>query len=189
MQLFLDICIVVLGWAMVASYVWSTKHHFTADHFPLGAKLVSAAVIGCALALSWTTVMADQPIGFTLAGLALQVLSAGLFWWAIAASRAASLRFAFDPSEPAGILTDGPYRMVRHPFYTSYLLFWTGWAVVSASPSSAAIVAFFAFAYTAAAREEEQNFARSALAEEYGRYRAVTGRFWPRVRALTGIDG
>ncbi|MDP3896579.1 MAG: methyltransferase, partial [Mesorhizobium sp.] len=175
-MLLLDIVVVVVGWAMVASYVWSTKHHFSADHFPLGAKLVSAAVIGCALALSWTTLTAEQPVWFTLAGLALQLLSAGLFWWAIAASRAASLRFAFDPSKPAGILTDGPYRMVRHPFYTSYLLFWTGWAVVSASPSSAAIIAFFAFAYAAAAIEEEQDFASSALAEDYGRYRAVTGR-------------
>lgn len=181
MHSFLDISVVTLGWVMVASYIWSTKNHFSAERFPLGAKLVSAAVIGCALALSWTMAVADQPLPFALAGLALQGLSAALFWWAIAASRAARLRFAFDTDKPAGLLTDGPYGRIRHPFYASYLLFWTGWSLASASPSSAAIVAFFAFAYTAAAQEEERNFAHSPLADDYGRYWAVTGRFWPRL--------
>lgn len=181
MQTFLDVSVIVLGWTMVASYIWSTKNHFSAERFPLGAKLVSAAVIGSALALTWTVSMAEQPPLFALAGLTLQALSAALFWWAIAASRAARLRFVFDADNPAGLLTAGPYGKIRHPFYTSYTLFWTGWALASASPSSAAIVAFFAFAYTAAAREEERNFARSTLAAEYGRYRAVTGRFVPRL--------
>ena len=181
MHSFLDISVVTLGWVMVASYIWSTKNHFSAERFPLGAKLVSAAVIGCALALSWTMAVADQPLPFALAGLALQGLSAALFWWAIAASRAARLRFAFDTDKPAGLLTDGPYGRIRHPFYASYLLFWTGWSLASTSPSSAAIVAFFAFAYTMAAREEELNFARSPLADDYGRYRSVTGRFLPRL--------
>lgn len=182
MHTFLDICVIVLGWAMVASYIWSTKHHFSAERFPLGAKLVSVAVIGCALALSWTMAIAEQPLPFVLAGLALQATSAALFWWAIAVSRAARLRFVFDADKPAGLLTEGPYGRIRHPFYASYLLFWTGWSLASAAPSSAAIVAFFAFAYTAASQEEERGFARSALADEYRRYRQVAGRFWPRLR-------
>lgn len=186
MHTFLDICVVVLGWAMVGSYIWSTKKHFAADRFPLGAKLVSVAVIGCALALTWTMAVADQPLALVLAGLALQALSAALFWWAIAVSRAARLRFVFDADQPAGLLTDGPYGRIRHPFYTSYLLFWAGWSLASASPWASAIVAFFAFAYTAAAQEEERNFARSALAAEYARYRQVAGRFWPRMREREG---
>lgn len=184
MQTFLDISVVVLGWAIVASYVWSTKHHFAAERFPLGAKLISAGAIGSALALTWTMAAVDQPPAFALAGLTLQGLGAALFWWAIAASRAARLRFVFDADKPGRVLTDGPYRMIRHPFYTSYLLFWAGWALASASASSAAILAFFAFAYTVAAREEEHNFSTSALAEEYGRYRQATGQFWPRMPGM-----
>lgn len=109
MHSLLDISVVTLGWVMVASYIWSTKNHFSAERFPLGAKLVSAAVIGCALALSRTMAVADQPLPFALAGLALQGSSAALFWWAIAASRAARLRFVFDADRPARLLTDGPY--------------------------------------------------------------------------------
>lgn len=180
MHTLLDICVVVAGWVMVSSYIWSTKHHFAAERFPLGAKLVSAAVIGSALALTWTLAVTEQPLAFLLGGLTLQAMSAGLFWWAIAASRAARLRFVFDADKPASLITEGPYGRIRHPFYASYLLFWAGWALASASPWAIAIVAYFALSYTLAAREEERSFAGSPLADDYRRYRAVTGRFWPK---------
>jgi protein-S-isoprenylcysteine O-methyltransferase Ste14 len=182
MQTVLDFSVNVLGWAMIASFAWSMKHHFDSGAFPLGAKLLSGAVIGCGLALGWTLSTAEQPLVLLLAGLALQGLGGALFWWAIAASRAARLRFVFDADTPSGLITAGPYRLIRHPFYASYLLFWIGWSLASASPFASAIVAFFAFAYTAASSTEEQSFARSALADDYRRYRAATGRFWPRLR-------
>lgn len=182
MQTFMDICVVSLAWIMIASFAWSMKNHFVAGTFPLGARLVSIAFFMCALALTWTLFVADQPMTFLVAGLGLQAASCGLFWWAIVASRSARLRYVFDEGKPASLVTDGPYGRIRHPFYTSYMLFWIGWSLASASPWAIAIVAYFAFAYTAAAREEEQNFARSPLADEYSRYRAMTGRFLPRMR-------
>jgi protein-S-isoprenylcysteine O-methyltransferase Ste14 len=182
MQAFLDLCVVALAWIMIGSFAWSMKNHFVAGTFPLGARLVSVAFFVCALALTWTLAVAEQPISFLVAGLGFQAASCGLFWWAIRASRTARLRYVFDADKPASLVTEGPYERIRHPFYTSYILFWIGWSLASASPWAIAIVAYFAFAYTAAAREEEQNFARSPLAEDYTRYSAVTGRFLPRMR-------
>jgi len=184
MQSFLDIAVITLGWAMIASFAWSMKNHFVVAGFPLGARLVSLAVFGCGMALTWTLAVTEQPLPYLVAGLAAQAAAGGLFWWAIASSRRARLRFIFDADKPASLVTDGPYRMIRHPFYASYLLFWAGWSLSSASLWAVAILAYFAFAYTVAAKEEEDNFASSPLADEYRRYRRTAGRFLPRLRSI-----
>jgi protein-S-isoprenylcysteine O-methyltransferase Ste14 len=107
-------------------------------------------------------------------------LAAFAVWaWAIAASRRARLTLAFSRDLPEALLDHGPYRYVRHPFYTSYTLYWlagilatlTWWVVL---PSILAIGL-----YVLAARKEERKFAASGLADAYSAYRARTGMFFP----------
>ena len=116
----------------------------------------------------------------TLESLPIYLASLWLFWRAIAASRAARLLLAFDPGQPSALVRHGPYRIVRHPFYTSYLLFWTGWSIAAWSawtlPPLVAVLAI----YIVAARTEEGKFARSPFAAEYETYRRRAGMFWPR---------
>jgi protein-S-isoprenylcysteine O-methyltransferase Ste14 len=105
---------------------------------------------------------------------------AALFWAAISASRKARLRFAFDPENPHSIVTGGPYRYLRHPFYTSYLLFWSGWAIAGWSAWTIVPVAIFAAIYVTAALAEEKKFSGTALAGDYEDYKMRAGFFWPR---------
>src|SRR5262249_38270685 len=61
----------------------------------------------------------------------LYAAAAALWWWAVKATRAAPPALAFSQSTPDRILTNGPFRHIRHPFYASYSLFWIGGAVAS----------------------------------------------------------
>jgi protein-S-isoprenylcysteine O-methyltransferase Ste14 len=98
----------------------------------------------------------------------------------VAASRTARLRFAFDPEGPRGLVTEGPYGYVRHPFYTSYLMFWLGWAVATGALLAALPVLLFGVIYVTAARAEERLFLASDMAGAYARYRSRTGFLLPR---------
>src|SRR5271165_7662459 len=52
-------------------------------------------------------------------GLACYLLANIVFWWSLAAHGKARPAFAFVPAEPNSFTHTGPYRLVRHPIYTS----------------------------------------------------------------------
>jgi protein-S-isoprenylcysteine O-methyltransferase Ste14 len=181
MALVLDAIVTILGLVTVATYAWSLRGHFSSPEMPSGAKIISLAVAATTVAFTWMVWTRQPPLAAVLTGLALGLAAYGLFWWAIAASRAARLRFAFDPEGPRGLVTTGPYRYVRHPFYTSYLMFWSGWAIATGVAWSAVPVAVFALIYVLAARREEQLFSASGMAGDYARYKSRTGFLLPRL--------
>ena len=96
-------------------------------------------------------------------------------------SRNAKLLAAFDEKLPHGLLKTGPYSVVRHPFYTSYLIQWIGWAIASWTLWSIIPVALMTTIYTLAAIDEEGKFARTEMADEYAEYVKSTGRFFPKL--------
>ena len=77
------------------------------------------------------------------------------------------------------LVTTGPYRWVRHPFYVSFALAILANSLVTAN--------WFIFATGAAAfllivirtKKEEENLIER-FGDEYRRYIKATGRFWPR---------
>lgn len=82
---------------------------------------------------------------------------------------------------PKQIVTYGPYRFVRHPFYVSFLLLSIGTALIGRDLITLAGIplAFLSLNWTAAA--EEKKLLASDLGVEYGAYHAKTGRFFPRM--------
>jgi protein-S-isoprenylcysteine O-methyltransferase Ste14 len=114
-------------------------------------------------------------------GIGLQIGSAALFAWAVKATYTRRLTVAYNPDIPDFVLQSGPFRLVRHPFYSSYLLFWCSLMVMEPSIiSAAAALLLFGF-YLDAAKFEEAKFARSAVACAYKDYAAQTGMFVPRI--------
>jgi protein-S-isoprenylcysteine O-methyltransferase Ste14 len=114
-------------------------------------------------------------------GIGIQMLSAALFAWAIKTTYRRRLSIAYNPDIPEFILQSGPFRLVRHPFYTSYLLFWLSLIVMQPSIVSASVTSVLFGFYLNAAKFEEAKFARSALASAYKGYEARTGMFVPRM--------
>jgi protein-S-isoprenylcysteine O-methyltransferase Ste14 len=182
MELVLDIIVSVVSLAVVAQYSWALKAHFNSPKMPAGTVMISVVVAATTLlyiALLWA---GPQPPAATLVGLILQGFSLWLFWAAIRASRAARLKMAFDVQNPHALVTEGPYRYLRHPFYTSYLIFWIGLAIATWSLLALPSLCVIAAIYVAAALGEERKFARTGMSDEYAAYRQRTGFFWPRLR-------
>lgn len=180
-ELVLDAIVSAVSIGVIAQYTWSVSAHFNSPKTPDGAKIISAAVALTGILYMLALWMIRQPQAAQITGLLLQFASIALFWWAISASKNARLRFAFDKEAPASLLQDGPYAYVRHPFYTSYILFWTGWAIATWSLWALLPLGFLIMIYVRAAQGEERNFSATSFAAEYEQYRRRAGLFWPKL--------
>jgi protein-S-isoprenylcysteine O-methyltransferase Ste14 len=178
----LDTIICLSSLTTLLCHVWSLQKHFDTDmrRMPTGMNRLSVFVAIITLLFIYLTFHGVQPLAAQVTGLVLVVASFEFFWAAKWESSRAKLLAAFDEKLPSSLLTTGPYSLVRHPFYTSYLLLWAGWAIATwsiwALPPLAAIIII----YWTAASDEERKFAATPMAEEYAAYAARTGRFFPK---------
>lgn len=181
MQFALNLVLSALGIVTVGLYVWAARYHFTSPKLKLGAILISLLVIATALLFLYMIWATPHPLPAQVIGGLMQAGGLALFLSAISASKKARLRAAFAEENPGSLVTFGPYKYVRHPFYTSYILFWVGWAISLWTLFAIVPVAFLVGLYIAAARGEEQKFTSTEFADEYATYKAKTGFFWPKI--------
>jgi protein-S-isoprenylcysteine O-methyltransferase Ste14 len=174
----------------VASFGWGVRHFFTR---PVGltARMKWISGLSAAFAmlhLSAILFSSQLTCERSLAGSALYLCSAGLFWWAIQTSLGKPLSTAFSPDAPTHLVINGPYRFVRHPLYTSYVLTWIAGCVVAAQWWLLPTALIMMVIYCVASSAEEAKFLRSPLSGDYQRYRFRTGRFLPNVvKLLVGL--
>jgi protein-S-isoprenylcysteine O-methyltransferase Ste14 len=114
-------------------------------------------------------------------GIACFAAAQGLFWWSLATHGRRRPAFAFVPVAPAHFVQAGPYRLVRHPIYTAYLLAWFAGAVAAGQPWLLLTVALMGGIYYRAARQEERSFLAGPFASQYREYQGRTGMFIPRL--------
>jgi protein-S-isoprenylcysteine O-methyltransferase Ste14 len=95
--------------------------------------------------------------------------------WALWHLRAA---FSIEP-QARHLTTSGPYRFVRHPIYTGYLLQYAGWWLLRPTPELAAALAVWVVLVLWSIRYEER--ALSQAFPEYVDYRARVGAISPRL--------
>lgn len=181
MELVFDGLVTLVACGVVGAYIWSVRNHFASDVMPSGARVIALAVTSSTVLMLALTWLVDQPILAQVVGLLIQLFSVWIFCSAIIASRQARLRFVFDPAHPHSLVEQGPYRLVRHPFYVSYSIFWFGWAVATWSLLAIPSVVILLWLYVSAARMEESNFEASPLSSDYAAYKARTGFFLPRL--------
>ncbi len=125
---------------------------------------------------------AAAPTSLHAIAIAWFVASLALFWRTVRAFDAKRPSIASTRGAPKRLVTTGPYRYVRHPFYLAYMLFWLGCA--SASPGVLAALAVLAMLamYVRTALVEESALLQSPLGEQYATYVAVTGMLIPKWR-------
>src|SRR6476620_6047356 len=76
----------------------------------------------------------------SLAAAAAATLAAVLFRAALCATRNKSLSVAFSRTTAPALVQSGPYRYIRHPLYTSYVIFWISCAFASGTSLVAILV-------------------------------------------------
>lgn len=178
----LDAGLTASGSIVFGAIAWAVRGHFVSNRMPAGMRVLSALSLAAFAAYLHQLWALEQPWWAHLTGFALQAAGLALFLWAIRASCEQRLALAFDEGEPRFLLRQGPYRHIRHPFYASYLMFWSGCSVTTLSPVCVGFLLLLAWVYTAAALAEERLFHRGPLREAYEAYTRSAGLFWPKSR-------
>lgn len=86
-----------------------------------------------------------------------------------------------DNDAPSQIVTWGPYKYVRHPFYTSFLLAFIAVVLAFPHPLMLACLLYSLIALSVTARREERRLINSEFGDEYRQYMTASGRFLPRL--------
>ena len=119
---------------------------------------------------------------YLLLGLVLFLSAHGLFWSALAVHWNMPPAIAFSEKPPCSLVTRGPYALIRHPFYTSYMLAWLAGACAAANLYVMLTALWmFVFYYRAAVTEEARMLASGVFGAGYDQYRRRTGMFLPRL--------
>lgn len=117
----------------------------------------------------------------SLGAAAMFAISLTIFWWATKAYGDRRPSIAFSPGAPQDLVTSGPYKFVRHPFYSAYMMFWLAFAVHSWSVLALVPALIMGGIYYKAAREEEKAIMSSVLRNAYIDYSRSAGMFFPRL--------
>jgi protein-S-isoprenylcysteine O-methyltransferase Ste14 len=112
-------------------------------------------------------------------GVALGIAGGGLLIWTFR-SLGKNLTDTVVTRRNAYLVTHGPYRWIRHPFYTSFALCMTTNALVTANAFIAA-TGFAAFLVMVARTSIEERKLVERFGDAYREYMQSTGRFWPRL--------
>jgi protein-S-isoprenylcysteine O-methyltransferase Ste14 len=171
-------CLASFGWAMIWSFVAPKQK-------TLGAKLTAATGFACA-AIHLRAILSIRDVSVARDSMAVAIygLAAALFWWAVRVNQCKPLATCFSEAQPLHLNTRGPYRLIRHPFYSSYLLTCLAGQIATNAWTLLPTVILMFLIYTAAALREEEQFERSPFASQYKLYRSRTGRFLPDIWKL-----
>lgn len=112
-------------------------------------------------------------------GVILYAASIALIAWTLGSHGAPIALWHQDNDAPAGIVTRGPYALVRHPFYSSFLLCFLATTIACANWGTVTCFVYSAVVLSATARREERKLAASAYGAEYRVYMQRTGRLVP----------
>ena len=138
------------------------------------------ALFACAIAMTaviaFDAPSANTSSAFVLAGDLVAVVSC---LWLLAAVMTLGRCFGVLP-EARGLVTVGPYRLIRHPVYLGEIGACVGLALAAPSALNVVVLAVFMAAQAVRMRLEER--ALTLAFPEYARYAARTPRLIPRIR-------
>lgn len=102
-----------------------------------------------------------------------------LFWLTLFHVKNIHFAVIFDEMGPKNFHKSGPYKLIRHPFYSSYVFVYLGLVISQNSILLCATALFLVGYYFYAAKTEEKNFLSSIFASEYANYQSKTSMFGP----------
>jgi len=182
-----------LVWGANLLRVGISKDVFYSKHERLSMALfsrglIAASIVGLVLyvgepgTMAWSQV--SIPVWVRLFGVPVSAVGVVLLWWVLSTlDRNFSMSLAIRQGQT--LVTDGPYRWVRHPMYTAFLAAFTGLVLVCAN-WFVALAAGLAYGAAMLIRTPgEERMLIGEFGDEYRAYMARTGRFLPKVRRLT----
>lgn len=175
---------VVLGMFVLAfgSIGWATMGGFFRKLDKEPAEVIGIKVIATLFVAVHLVVLLLQDQILLMAAIAATLLygfSLLIFWSAIYVNWDYPLLYCFTESASHNLVTEGPYRYIRHPFYLSYSLAWIASIVASQELWLLTTAAAMIWIYYQAASREESQWLTSPYADSYRAYMKTTGMFFP----------
>jgi protein-S-isoprenylcysteine O-methyltransferase Ste14 len=179
--------VAVVGWlafesAMAIRQRWRVRHLPRRDPTALVLSVCVAGAILAAVRLG-----RDGPLEWpggrawpVVAGIALIVLGVALRAWSIA-TLGRFFQYQIEVQSDHRVVTDGPYRYVRHPSYTGFALVLVGIALATGDVLSLAVVVVLVGAGLAVRIRAEERQLADALGAQYEDFAARRKRLVPRV--------
>jgi protein-S-isoprenylcysteine O-methyltransferase Ste14 len=179
----MTVLLIVLNLVLHASFIWISYRFLRpagSGKKPGGTWLIEVSAVAAILlgAAAIATRQRGSPTQDT-AALGVAAAALALFAWAVWTARRTPLTRAFAVDRPSFLITSGPFRVNRNPFYTSYLFAHVYALLASGNPWLLGSLAWMATVYAAAALHEERKFLGGPLREKYQQYCRQTGRFLP----------
>ena len=175
---------IFLAFIAFLSFGWGLKKFFIQpERKTLPMYFISEVGIICAIVqlVALTLFNKNDDLLTTILGALLFIGSITLYWTTIYVNRKNKLSLAYMDDRPSFLVKEGPYRLVRHPFYLSYILTWMAVPVVMFEPWLFITTLIMSLTYLGAAFKEEKKFAVSELANEYSNYKKTTGMIFPKL--------
>jgi protein-S-isoprenylcysteine O-methyltransferase Ste14 len=95
-----------------------------------------------------------------------------------------SWRIGVDPGERTGLVTGGPFALVRNPIFSGMILTWVGLALMVPSVVALASVGVLIGSLELQTRVVEEPYLLRTHGERYAHYAKRVGRFMPRAGRL-----
>jgi protein-S-isoprenylcysteine O-methyltransferase Ste14 len=171
--------------AKLMVFVWfgCAKSHFAKhDKEPAGMTGVKITyLVGLAINLWMFWVNPSVETYLRGVGLSMTIMSAAIFFLAIRATKTARLHVAFSESTGTSLVSDGIYRIVRHPFYLAYLVYWSSWCFSVGFAGLSLLIMFVLIAfYIFTIRLEERALERN-FGSDYRAYKKQTSLLLPKI--------
>lgn len=123
--------------------------------------------------------LATTPPKLSVAGLILLGASLLLLSWSVITMRKSKLRILPDPAKHAKLITSGPYRMIRHPMYTSLII--GSLALVITHATLERLIGFFVLLVTLWLKLSLEEDMLTKKFPEYANYKKKTYRILPYI--------
>ena len=127
--------------------------------------------------MAWSSV--EAPVGVRWTGVLLCFLALALLLWTLPILNR-NLTDTVVTRQHHTLVTRGPYRWIRHPFYVSMVLLLTGSALM-ATNWFILVMGFLVFALLAIRTGVEEELLLARFGDDYRNYRDRTGKFIPKM--------
>jgi protein-S-isoprenylcysteine O-methyltransferase Ste14 len=165
------------------SFIWGAIKFFKVDDTgaKLGKKIIST--VGSIFVLThlyFIVVFPNDNHLRLLIAISLYLTAITIFWITVKTYNQKRPSFAYSNELPISINTQGTYKIIRHPFYTSYTLAWLAGSIGTSDWLLITLAIMFGIYYVSA-KKEEVILSTGNNAELYRDYRRKTSMFIPYI--------
>jgi protein-S-isoprenylcysteine O-methyltransferase Ste14 len=165
------------------SFIWVAMFYFkkTSDTRQKEYRIVKYVGLVSILLLIMAGYRSHEDWASSTAILAMVLFSSslGLLWSAVITHIKKPLYFAFTDQPPDRLSVIGPYAIVRHPVYSSYLIGWLAGVCISGSIVYILIPIIMGMIYLQAIHLEESQYRSSNWSKDYEHYQSKVKKLIP----------